>query len=134
VTITYYIADGGLGIGTTNGSYLFLVDIHTVSEANRREHWASRAKRVAKQRSTMTLCLMSSPLRREIGDGLVVALTRVAPRALDDDNLRGALKACRDGVADWLGIDDRDPRVTWEYGQRRGAPTSYSVQVEVRAR
>ena len=62
---------------------------------------------------------------------LVVTLTRIAPRALDDDNLRGALKACRDGVADWLAIDDRDPRVRWEYAQRKGKPGQYAVAVEV---
>lgn len=51
-----------------------------------------------------------------------VVLTRVAPsNGLDGDNLAGALKGCRDAVADWLGIDDRDPLVRWEYQQRRGA-------------
>jgi len=30
-----------------------------------------------------------------------------------------------------LGIDDRDPRVTWTYAQRRGKPKQYAVEVEV---
>ncbi len=53
----------------------------------------------------------------------VVTLTRLAPSSgLDDDNLRGALKSVRDGVADALGLDDRDPRVSWRYEQRRTHP------------
>lgn len=60
-----------------------------------------------------------------------MTLTRIAPRELDGDNLQSSLKACRDGVADWLGVDDRDPRVTWSYAQRRGAPHYYAVEVQV---
>lgn len=63
-----------------------------------------------------------------------VTLTRIAPRALDDDNLRGALKATRDGVADALGIDDRDARVEWRYTQERGNPRTYAVRVTVEVR
>lgn len=58
-----------------------------------------------------------------------VLLVRVAPSdGLDSDNLQGSLKACRDGVADWLGVDDRDPRVAWRYDQRRGP---WAVEVEI---
>jgi hypothetical protein len=60
----------------------------------------------------------------------VVTLTRVAPsNGLDGDNLQGSLKACRDGVADWLKVDDRDPRVTWLYEQRRGKEWTVEVHV-----
>lgn len=49
-------------------------------------------------------------------------LTRVAPSSgLDDDNLAGALKAVRDAVAQWLGVDDKDRMtVRYRYAQRRG--------------
>lgn len=61
-----------------------------------------------------------------------VTLTRLAPSSgLDDDNLRGALKAVRDGVADALRIDDRDPRVTWEYEQRRSQPRQWAVEIRI---
>jgi hypothetical protein len=93
----------------------------TVSEANRREHWAPRAKRTKAHREAAMLVTRSRllcPLP------IVVTLTRIAPRALDDDNLRGALKATRDGVADAFGVDDRDPRVVWQYGQRKGRQAS----------
>ena len=60
-----------------------------------------------------------------------VLLTRVAKRQLDDDNLRGAMKAVRDGVAAALGIDDADPRVTWLYDQKAGPPQTYAVEIVV---
>lgn len=50
-----------------------------------------------------------------------VLLTRIAPGKFDDDNLRAAFKAIRDGVADALGFkDDSDPRLHWEYAQEKG--------------
>lgn len=64
----------------------------------------------------------------------VVRLTRLSPGTLDDDNLRGALKAVRDGVADRLGVDDRDPRVTWEYAQERFKGLKGVVLLELRPR
>lgn len=92
--------------------------IRTVSEANMREHHQRKARRTADQRGTVMLRLRvplsCMPLP------VVVTLARCSPRKLDDDNLRGALKAVRDGVADALRLkDDSDPRVTWEYEQRR---------------
>lgn len=90
------------------------IPIVTVSEANRRDHWRVKAKRVKAHRTAARLLCPVYPLP------CIVTLTRVAPRALDDDNLRAALKSCRDGVADRLGIDDRDPRVEWRYGQAKG--------------
>jgi hypothetical protein len=62
---------------------------------------------------------------------MVVRLTRIAPRQLDDDNLRGSLKAARDGVADWLGVPDNDPRIRWDYAQEKGKPKTYAVRVDV---
>jgi len=65
-------------------------------------------------------------------DCVVVRLERVAPRALDDDNLRGALKAVRDAVAEALGIDDADPRVRWQYGQAvDGRPRFQAVRIQI---
>jgi hypothetical protein len=110
------------------------VPVRTVSESNARGHWSKRAGRAKAQRGLVALMLRArakAPKLRPIVGGLVVTLTRIAPRALDDDNLRGALKACRDGVADWLGVDDRDRRVEWRYAQKRGAAKAYAVVLEV---
>lgn len=104
------------------------IPIRTRSTLNQREHWATRAKRTKSHRQAAKLAWRRArppplPVR--------VLLVRVAPRALDGDNLQGALKAVRDGVADWLGVDDRDPRIRWEYEQLRGKPGEYAVRIEV---
>ena len=97
------------------------------ARANRREHWAARARR-AKQHRIAALAVPSHPLP------CVVTLTRVAPRRLDDDNLAAGFKALRDGIADRLGVDDADPRVTWRYAQERGRRKEYAARVRIEAR
>lgn len=103
----------------------FVVPVKTASTSNLREHWAVKAKRTdAQKRAARAKCppWTSGPL-------LVVTLTRVAPRALDDDNLRGALKSVRDGVATWLKVDDASPLVRWEYAQEKGGEPAVRVDV-----
>lgn len=59
-----------------------------------------------------------------------VRLVRVSPGTceLDDDNLRGSLKAVRDGVADRLHVDDGDKHaVRFFYAQERGP---WAVRIE----
>lgn len=65
---------------------------------------------------------------------LEITLTRIAPGELDDDNLIGGFKAVRDGVADWLGLNDRDKRLKWLYAQKRGAPKEYAARVLIEPR
>lgn len=94
------------------------------SVANRREHWATRARRTKVHRLA-ALAVPQHPLP------CVVTLIRVAPRALDDDNLSSGFKALRDGIADRLGVKDNDPRVTWRYGQVKGKAKEYAARVKV---
>ena len=111
-----------------------LLPIKTVSEANLREHWGKRARRAKKQREAARTCLRArlSCDRVALVDGrLTVSLTRIAPRALDSDNLAGSFKAVRDGVADALGIDDGSPLIDWQYFQRKGQPKQYAVLIEI---
>jgi hypothetical protein len=106
------------------------VPVHTVSNLNVREHWRSRAQRAKSHRNHAALALRVAGVQRAPA-AAVVTLTRIAPRPLDGDNLQGALKSVRDGVADWLQIDDGSERIEWRYAQRKGAPKTYSVEVEV---
>jgi len=109
------------------------VPVETRSETNQREHWGARHRRRKMQRTATYYELLAfEPLRPD--PPVVVTLTRISPRKLDDDNLRAALKACRDGVADWLGIDDGDERIEWRYGQEKGAPREKAVRVEIEAK
>lgn len=110
------------------------IPMRTYSPNGSHMHWAKKAKRAKEQRSVVALMLRSKcPHTGRFGWGppYVITLTRISPRKLDDDNLRGALKACRDGVADWLGIDDGSELLTWHYLQTTGA---YAVGVVVEPR
>lgn len=97
------------------------------SIANLREHWAVRARRAkAHRRAALVVPVQNVRLP------CVVILTRIAPRALDGDNLQRAFKSLRDGIADRLGVDDGDPAVTWQYAQTRSdRPKHYACMVEI---
>ena len=104
--------------------------IKTVGGLNAREHYRARAKRVKTERTEAAFAVRVS---RHKPLPCKVLLTRISPGTLDDDNLQGALKAIRDGVADALGIDDRDPRVSWRYAQAKAGKGVYAVRIEVEA-
>jgi hypothetical protein len=104
-------------------------DMRLVAGLNAREHRMVRASRTKRERHAahwMMLDAKRPPLP------VVVRLVRIAPRAFDDDNLQGAFKAVRDGVADAYGIADNNRSlIRFEYDQERGAPNTYSVRIEV---
>lgn len=103
------------------------------SVANLREHWSKRARRTKQHRLAARLFL-TAHLRvsgERVCPPCVVTFTRIAPRKLDDDNLASACKGTRDGIADALGIDDGDERVTWRYGQRKGKAKEYAIDVQI---
>lgn len=106
-----------------------ILPIHIKSEANGRDHWRKKAARAKLQRSTAAWQMRTRGVPPI--PPLTIMLTRIAPRDLDSDNLAGGFKAVRDGVADWLGVDDGDKRLTWLYGQRRGSPGVYACEVAV---
>lgn len=110
----------------------FRIAVQTISAANAREHWAKKASRVATERSAVWATWIQA-LRPTVKPPATVDLTRIGPKALDDDNLRGALKGVRDEIAlRVLKVDDADPRVVWNYHQHlRGGRKEYGVLVEV---
>lgn len=114
---------GGNGIEPWVHLTTVTMRLETVSEANTRGEGARMArKKNQKQVVTDFLC---ARLRPDFGPAMVrtqgplrVVLVRGAPRKLDGDNLASSLKACRDAVAKWLGVDDGDEdRVVWETKQ-----------------
>lgn len=92
-----------------------VVPVVTISEANARSHPHARATRVRRQRETVTAHLALWPVR--LPSIARVRLVRLGARALDTDNLAGALKAVRDAVAAWLGVDDGPGGLVWEVDQ-----------------
>jgi hypothetical protein len=105
-----------------------LLPIHTGLGLNERTHWAARARKVKAERQAAYLVTPRAELP------CTVTLTRLSAGELDDDNVRGSLKGVRDGVADRLGVDDRDPRVTWNYAQEKVKRGTHGVRIEIEAR
>lgn len=116
----------------------FLIPIRTMSEANLREHWGAKARRVRHQRETVALFWQTQKLgnriavANKIDTGLTLTLTRIAPRKLDSDNLARSFKAIRDQLAACLAVDDGDECLTWIYAQRPGKAKEYAVEVNIR--
>ena len=99
-----------------------------VSTANHREHPLAKARRIRALRTAARLRAAGLVRGNGLELPLVVRIVRVAPRAhheLDRDNLENGAKAIRDGIADALHVDDRDPRLEFVVDQElvdRGAP------------
>lgn len=103
-----------------------VVPIRIESEMNRRDHWAARYRRFKSQKKAVGYCLLA---HRVPDLPVTVTMTRVAPKALDTDNLAGGMKAVRDAIAAWLAVDDADMRVIWICQQRRGK--AYALEIEI---
>lgn len=98
------------------------LDVVTKSRANEHVHWSKTAALAARHRLAARLMA-----RAVFGAAIatprcwVVRVVRVSPRKLDShDNLGASLKAVIDGVADALGVDDRDSRVDFVVDQEKG--------------
>lgn len=108
----------------------FYWPLHTVSEANYSGKLREKMKRKKMQRR---YAYMSLRERKRVWTApMTVTLTRVAPRRLDEgDNLNMSFKSIRDGIADAVGVDDRDSSYIWVYKQKKGKPREYAVIVEI---
>ena len=72
--------------------------------------------------------VVAAEVRAARAKSIRVIFTRVGPKKLDDDNVTGAFKYVRDGVAEALGADDGARVYEFKYRQRTGA---YAVEVEI---
>lgn len=123
----------------------FDLPIRTISEANCSEHWTKSSRRHKEQQFVIRL------LFNKIGRvklPCVINLVRLAPRLLDDDNLRSAFKWIRDEIAECLfpdkkktyvhkgkvcqvrGMNDSNELVTWQYGQEKNRLTGIRIEIE----
>jgi hypothetical protein len=112
------------------------IPLRTGRGLNDRMHHMVRAKKVRTERRTVHWYLkMAAPFFPAHLTGeqrVVVTLRRCGPtKGLDSDNICGAMKGCRDGVADWIGIDDGSERVAWNYEQERANAWGVLVRVEI---
>lgn len=105
----------------------YFLDLHLKSAANIKKHWRERAMITKVLRSAAYWETVKNINKiHEITPPLVITLTRISPRKLDEDNLLYAFKPIRDGIADvlWPELshvkrDDHDG-VQWLYTQEKG--------------
>jgi hypothetical protein len=97
------------------------------SEANRRDFWATKAKRVKSQKLAVRAAAGWSFKAPSLP--LVVVIIRHAPRDLDSDNATGSAKHVRDQLAELLGVDDRSPEVSWFVVQRRAKAPWVEIRI-----
>lgn len=73
--------------------------------------------------------------KRKKGTGSVaihVSLVSYRKRLLDPDAISISHKAITDSIAEWLCIDDADPRVRWEWNQvQTNGPEGVAVKIEI---
>lgn len=108
---------------------IITVPVRTQSITNQRIHHMKLARQKRSERDAVSWSWRQA--RPQVKLPMVVKLTRVAPRELDDDNLVASCKAVRDQIAAELDVDDRDKRIKWEYAQRKGKTREYAVEIEV---
>lgn len=118
-----------IGVTMATTPITFEIPVKAVSLTNEHTHWRKKANTAKAQRKAGYLYAMQARIRT-LPFPLVITMTRIAPRPLDSDNLPPSMKSIRDGISDALKIDDRDPRVEWEYKQSRRKPKEYAVIVE----
>lgn len=107
---------------------------HVAAMRRRRFALVGKVKRM-RVAACLALLARSKPVERAAlveAARLVITLTRIAPGTLDrEDNLTAGFKAVRDGIADALGLDDRDGRLRWHYEQVKRGPKVYGVLVQL---
>jgi hypothetical protein len=125
------------GVSLEDGRLTIMLPLETKSEANQRG-WKGKARRTKSARRILFQTVgphhwVLTPFVTALhsGEAIRVLFTRLGGRRLDDDNLRSAFKAARDGVAAMLLADDGDPRFHWEYDQAIGGPVGIRIEIEV---
>lgn len=107
------------------------IPLRLVNPLNAREHWAEKARRNKLERSAAHWHLRATG-KRPPAAPLTVHMVRLAQQRLDlGDNLSACFKAVRDGIADWLGVDDASPLINWTYGQEPAPRGHFSCRIEI---
>ena len=112
-----------------------LVPLRIQSSANLREHWTKKRTRDNVQELQIRLALRENIAKPK--PPLRAVLTRIAPKALDYDNLVSSLKRAVDTVADWItpglapGRADSVEGVEFFFKQERGKVREYGLKIEI---
>ena len=106
------------------------LECRTFTESNAKEHWRTRHQRGKRQRSHAFIALHNAA-KHKPSLPCVVTMTRVSSGKMDSDNLVSAMKHIRDGIADWIGIDDGDDRIEWRCAQQKCQRGRHSVVIQI---
>lgn len=109
------------------------VPVKVVNGSNSRAHWGAKARIAKRQRTATRYALVAAFWSRKPALPCVITLTRVELRGvMDPDGCMTAMKHVIDGIADWLAINDKDPRVTWKCAQEKpGNGSKPGVRIDI---
>lgn len=116
-----------------------VVPIRIQSVANLREHWTKRRARDNSQELMIRVALHNAT---GVPPGvpclpLQIKLTRIAPKALDFDNLVACFKKTIDVISDWVspglapGRADSVEGLEFFFGQEKGKVREYGLKIEM---
>ncbi len=107
-------ATASVGGGTAGPAVAVSLPLHVAPIGNRREHPMARARRTRREIAAVANALGT---HEPPALPVVVVLVRVGWNRLDVDGLVASMKGPIDAVAQWLAVDDRDPRLRWHLAQ-----------------
>lgn len=102
---------------------------------NTKEHWTKTYKRNKQIKKIIWAKWKQENIN--IIPPCKVTITRVSPRAYDDDNFISSAKPLRDAIADLLcpglaaGRADSNQDISWHYCQKRGLPKQNEVRIQI---
>lgn len=108
----------------------FTLPIKAVNESNGSHgHWRAKSARRQGHRTAVWAQMHGKVLPQF---PVTVTVTRISAGELDaHDNLRGALKAVVDQIAEHYGVADKDKRFTWQYAQEKAKRGTYGVRIRI---
>jgi hypothetical protein len=97
--------------------------------------WQDR-KNITKNQRTAARFIAAEALQRAKFNFLAIpklriTMTRTGPKEMDWDGNVASLKHVQDGIADCLGLNDKDKRIAWVAKQRTGPGVKYGVEIEL---
>jgi hypothetical protein len=98
---------------------------------NSRAHWAAKHRIAKHERTTAGGLLLKFKRPRP---PLVVTLIRCSTGWPDSDQAVTSMKHVRDGVADFLGVDDGHDGITWNVERRRVSKKEQGTIIRIEAR
>lgn len=106
------------------------IPLYLRNPLNSRRSWRPVAKDAEAARSAAHTACIAGKMAHTLP--VRVIMTRYGVKKLDDGcGLNASLKPIRDGVADYFGLPDSDPRFVWDYAPQGKAPMGCNgVRVE----